>query len=715
MTRFKSANWPLNPDSSYTKIGRHYGKNRLLKVFGLVWRSIQLLPFVLRERPVVGLSHGSRAQILLCNLLRIPTIMVNDYEYAKTPPLVRPRWEIVPDVLFNENLHCKNRERIRTYRGIKEDVYAPEFRPDPSLVEQLQLNGDVIVTVRPPATEAHYHNPESEKLFVQFMNRLCDTRGTKAVLLPRNKNQETEIRKHWPQWFEDSKVIIPREAVDGLNLLWHSDLVVSGGGTMNREAAALDVPVYSIFRGKIGAVDRRLQSEGRLTLIESIEEVQTRIAFRRREKSGSPDNQPRQALRDIVDHVEEIVRTEYPGAMPSTIAGEAQRTMKTLKMMVIAGARPNFMKIAPLMKAISEYNSRNGNGAPAIHARLLHTGQHYDEKMSEIFFGELGIPAPDINMGVGSGSHAVQTANVMTRFETVCEQERPDWIVVVGDVNSTMACTLVGAKMGIKVAHVEAGLRSFDRTMPEEINRIVTDSLADLLLTPSQDANENLKREGVADSKIKLVGNIMIDALIANLQKSRASNLPKQLGLVHNGFVYVTLHRPSNVDDERSLTAIMAELKRVTRELPVAFPMHPRTRKMCAQYGISLETNHGLKILDPIGYHDSLCLTENARLVLTDSGGLQEESTYFRTPCLTLRANTERPITVAVGSNKLTRPETLPGDIDDLLNREPRFGEIPPLWDGQTAAGLSMRFSHELDSSRIDRRFAGVFNPRGFR
>ena len=323
--------------------------------------------------------------------------------------------------------------------------------------------------------------------------------------------------------------------------------------------------------------------------------------------------------------------------------------------------------------------------APAIEARLLHTGQHYDEKMSEIFFGELGIPAPDINMGVGSGSHAVQTANVMTRFETVCEQERPDWIVVVGDVNSTMACTLVGAKMGIKVAHVEAGLRSFDRTMPEEINRIVTDSLADLLLTPSQDANENLKREGVADSKIKLVGNIMIDALIANLQKSRASNLPKQLGLIHNEFVYVTLHRPSNVDDERSLTAIMAELKRVTRELPVAFPMHPRTRKMCAQFGIALDANHGLKILDPIGYHDSLCLTENARLVLTDSGGLQEESTYFRTPCLTLRPNTERPITVAVGSNKLTHPERLPGDIDDVLNREPRFGEIPALWDGRTA------------------------------
>jgi predicted glycosyltransferase len=296
----------------YTKVGRHYGKNRLRKVFGLVWRSIQLLPFVLRERPVVGLSHGSRAQILLCNLLRFPTIMVNDYEHAKTPPLVRPRWEIVPEILSNEHLHCRRRERILTYRGLKEDVYAPEFRPDPALLTHLNLNGDVIATVRPPATEAHYHNPDSEKLFVEFMCRLCATPGTKAVLLPRNKNQETEIRKQWPQWFEHSKVVIPAKAVDGLNLLWHSDLVVSGGGTMNREAAALNVPVYSIFRGKTGAVDRRLQSEGRLVLIESIEEIQSRIAFRHRDKSSPPENQPRQALRDIVDHVEEILRSEYP-------------------------------------------------------------------------------------------------------------------------------------------------------------------------------------------------------------------------------------------------------------------------------------------------------------------------------------------------------------------------------------------------------------------
>jgi uncharacterized protein len=298
---------------NYTKIGRHYGKTRLFKVLGLVWRAFQLLPFVLGEEPLVGLSHGSRSQLLLCNLLRIPTIMLNDYEHAKTPPLLRPRWEIVPDVLFGENLHCKSRERIRTYRGIKEDVYAPEFRPDPSIIERLHLNGDVIVVVRPPATEAHYHNPESERIFVHFMNRLCGTQDAKAILLPRNKRQETELRERWPQWFDNCRVVVPERAVDGLNLLWHSDLVVSGGGTMNREAAALDVPVYSIFQGKIGAVDRSLQREGRLTLIESIEEVQTRIPFQRRDRSRPLGIQPRYALQDIVEHVEDILQAERAG------------------------------------------------------------------------------------------------------------------------------------------------------------------------------------------------------------------------------------------------------------------------------------------------------------------------------------------------------------------------------------------------------------------
>jgi UDP-N-acetylglucosamine 2-epimerase (non-hydrolysing) len=358
---------------------------------------------------------------------------------------------------------------------------------------------------------------------------------------------------------------------------------------------------------------------------------------------------------------------------------------RKIKLLVIAGARPNFMKVAPLIKSIRGRNGKADQSVVEVNYRLVHTGQHYDERMSQVFFGELGIPEPDINLGVGSGSHAVQTANVMTRFESVCESEKPDWIVVVGDVNSTLACTLVGAKMGIRVAHVEAGLRSFDRTMPEEINRIVTDSLADLLLTPSQDADENLKREGVADSKIRLVGNVMIDTLVANLEKSRTCALSKQLGLVRNSFVYVTLHRPSNVDDKQSLSAIMVELKRLAGNLPVVFPMHPRTRKMCAQFAIPLDGRNGLCVMEPIGYHDSLFLTENARLVLTDSGGLQEESTFFRTPCLTLRPNTERPITVTLGSNRLTSLDRLAADIAQTFNREPRFGTVPPLWDGRAA------------------------------
>jgi uncharacterized protein len=296
---------------SCTKVGRHYGKNRFLKVWGLAWRSLQLLPFVLRERPVLGLSHGSRSQILLCNLLRIPTVMVADYEHCKTPPLVRPRWEIVPEVLLSESLHCTSKDRIRTYSGIKEDVYAPEFRPDPAILRELGLNGnDIIVTVRPPATEAHYHNPESESFFAQFMNRLCRTVGAKGVLLPRNKMQETDIRRRWPQWFAEAKVVVPGGAVEGLNLLWYSDLVVSGGGTMNREAAALNVPVYSIFRGKIGAVDRQLQAEGRLTLVERIEEVEEKILLKRRPKAALPTTTPRKALKQIVDHVQAIARLD---------------------------------------------------------------------------------------------------------------------------------------------------------------------------------------------------------------------------------------------------------------------------------------------------------------------------------------------------------------------------------------------------------------------
>ena len=356
-----------------------------------------------------------------------------------------------------------------------------------------------------------------------------------------------------------------------------------------------------------------------------------------------------------------------------------------LKIVFVAGARPNFMKVAPLLKRVATLNQTRGVGCLPIRPLLIHTGQHYDEKMSEVFFRELGIPAPDVNLGVGSGSHAVQTATVMTAFEKVVLEHRPDWVVVVGDVNSTVACTLVCAKMGIKVGHVEAGLRSYDRTMPEEINRLVTDALADLLLTPSEDANENLRREGVSDRRIKLVGNIMIDSLIENLPMSRQSNILKQHGLEAGRFVFVTLHRPANVDGQASLTAIMAEVQLLARRLPVLFPIHPRTRKMLAEFGVTPSQGNGLQLIDPVGYHDSLCLTEAARLVLTDSGGLQEEATYFRTPCLTLRPNTERPVTVTMGSNRLTKLESLSDDLDEFLAGPERRGQVPPLWDGQTA------------------------------
>jgi uncharacterized protein len=296
---------------SYTRVGHHYGQNRLRKLWGLVVRSLQLIPFVLRERPSFGLNHGARAQILICNLLGIPNIMVMDYEHSKTLPLVRPGWEIVPDVVSDEGLHCRRKERIRKFSGIKEDVYVPEFLPDPSIIERLQLNGAVIVTVRPPASEAHYHNAEADVLFASLMERICNTQGVKAVLLPRNGAQKASIVAAHPHWFKESKVVIPEEVVDGLNLLWHSDLAVSGGGTMNREATALGVPVYSIFRGAIGAVDRSLQAQGRLVLIETTEDVQTKILLKRRTKDSAPDLKSSRALREVVDHIDSIVKIHH--------------------------------------------------------------------------------------------------------------------------------------------------------------------------------------------------------------------------------------------------------------------------------------------------------------------------------------------------------------------------------------------------------------------
>jgi len=370
--------------------------------------------------------------------------------------------------------------------------------------------------------------------------------------------------------------------------------------------------------------------------------------------------------------------------------------------LVVAGARPNFMKVAPLLKEADAFNRRNEGKFPRLEWLLVHTGQHYDRTLSDVFFEELRIPPPAVNLGVGSGSHAVQTANIMLKFEQTCLAENPDWVIVVGDVNSTLACTLVCSKMGIKVAHVEAGLRSFDRTMPEEINRIVTDALADLLLTPSGDADENLKREGIAESKIKLVGNIMIDTLAAHLPEARKSRILQELGLKPKSFAYVTLHRPSNVDDPQSLAAIMSSLRKLGESLPVVFPAHPRTAKMLAQFGIDNRGSGGVKILEPVGYHASLCLTENARLVLTDSGGLQEESTFFKVPCLTLRPNTERPSTVSLGSNKLTRLDRLASDLDEVIHGPAEKGQIPPLWDGKTAGRIVQAIVEFDERSRTE-------------
>ena len=365
---------------------------------------------------------------------------------------------------------------------------------------------------------------------------------------------------------------------------------------------------------------------------------------------------------------------------------------KPLKLLLVAGARPNFMKIAPVIHAIRLNNSAcNGTGRK-IDFRLVHTGQHYDEKMSGVFFQELGIPKPDDNLEVGSGSHAAQTANIMLAFEPVCLREKPDWVVVVGDVNSTLACTLVAAKLGIPVAHIEAGLRSFDRGMPEELNRLVTDALADLLLTPSADGDENLRREGVAEEKIRCVGNVMIDSLLSQIKQAVATNTLERLALEPGRFVYVTLHRPSNVDTRENLEVIVNALAEISEKWPIAFPIHPRTRSRMAEFGLSFDNHPGVRLLEPLGYLDSLNLTRHARFLLTDSGGLQEESTYFRTPCLTLRPNTERPITIELGSNRLTTIATLRADIATLLAGPQRLGQTPPLWDGRTAG----RIVHEL-------------------
>ncbi len=346
-----------------------------------------------------------------------------------------------------------------------------------------------------------------------------------------------------------------------------------------------------------------------------------------------------------------------------------------MKIMHIAGARPNFMKVAPIIQAMNETAGR-------FRQTLVHTGQHYDYEMSQVFFEELGLPAPDEYLNVGSGTHADQTARIMLAFEPVVLRYHPDWVFVVGDVNSTLACALVCAKLGISVAHVEAGLRSWDREMPEEINRLLTDQIADLLFTPSQDGDANLRREGIRPDKIHFVGNVMIDTLVRLLPTAAKRPVLAELGLKHREYVLVTLHRPSNVDERAALAEILGALAEISQTQPVIFPVHPRTRERIKEFG--LEPGLNVRMLEPQGYLDFLALTQAAGLVLTDSGGIQEETTYLGIPCLTLRANTERPVTITMGTNRLV-PCQRSAILEAVLQaKEPRLNPyiVPPLWDG---------------------------------
>ena len=347
----------------------------------------------------------------------------------------------------------------------------------------------------------------------------------------------------------------------------------------------------------------------------------------------------------------------------------------------VVGARPNFVKAAPVLSALALVRG--------IEQDLVHTGQHYDEKMSKVFFVELGLPKPDVYLGVGSGSHATQTAQVMIEFEAVLLEEKPDWVVVVGDVNSTVACALDAVKLHIPVAHVEAGLRSRDRTMPEEINRLITDSIADLLFTPSRDADENLRKEGVTEDKIAFVGNVMIDSLRTFEHLAAESPILKEVDVEPGQYGLITLHRPSNVDDAAHFADIIDAFEAIQERLPLVFPMHPRTRKMLDELGLSerVLAMRRLKLLEPIGYLDFLQLEKQARMVLTDSGGIQEETTVLGIPCLTLRENTERPITMEVGTNILVGRDKrrITEEAFHILDGETKQGNIPEGWDGKAA------------------------------
>lgn len=354
-----------------------------------------------------------------------------------------------------------------------------------------------------------------------------------------------------------------------------------------------------------------------------------------------------------------------------------------MKIHIIAAARPNFMKIAPLFHELVR--------RPGLDPVIVHTGQHYDLNMSDIFFKDFNLPEPHIHLGVGSGSHAVQTGQVMMAYEKILMEHRPDLVVVVGDVNSTMAATLAASKLGVKTAHLEAGLRSYDRAMPEEINRVVTDALADYLWTPSQDGNENLEKEGVDAGRISLVGNIMIDSLEMLRQKIEPLDMAGSLGLNSGGFGLVTLHRPSNVDDPKGLNTLCRTLVRISEKLPLIFPVHPRTRERMNAFHVRslLDEAPGVYLTDPMGYKKFMNLVMNARVLITDSGGIQEETTYLKIPCLTLRKNTERPVTITLGTNQLCRPQDLDPAVDRVLDGKFKTGRVPELWDGRAASRVA--------------------------
>lgn len=357
-----------------------------------------------------------------------------------------------------------------------------------------------------------------------------------------------------------------------------------------------------------------------------------------------------------------------------------------MKIITIVGARPNFIKVAPLHRAFLNY--------PGVASKIVHTGQHYDARLSNVFFDQLGLPQPDYQLGVGSGSPTQQTAEIMVKLEPVLTAEQPDWVLVVGDVTSTLAAALTAVRLGIRVAHVEAGLRSNDRQMPEEINRILTDHLADLLFVTEQAGLDNLNREGVPDGKIHFVGNVLIDTLMQYRGQANQLNTVDQLGMAPRQYVLMTMHRPANVDTKAGLLNIVQIVSNVARHQTVLFPLHPRTRANLNKFGLmhQLSTTPNVRLLEPQGYLEFLNLLEHAAVVITDSGGIQEETTYLQILCLTLRDTTERPVTVELGTNRMVpdfNAETVGEKLTELLTGNIRSGTIPPLWDGQTAGRIA--------------------------